>query len=240
MHEKEWRRQKCATGRLACLNLAGSEIIPGLAFDDEPRLRNLLDDPGNCCVLLYPGDGAINLSIDPFPAQSLGLIPPGGAVRSPSDAGRLVKACTSLAETIDRSLVVLIIDATWSCSRAVLRANPGLMTLPRVMFTPRQRSRWIIKKQPADWCLSTIEAIHELLLVLETAGLDCYPDKTRLLDVFMAMQEYQVRRETAGRNPRHRLGQSRASLEPIIAGHNISPQSSSTVGRTRPCHGVSP
>ncbi len=181
MHDKEWRRQKSGTGRLACLNLAGSELIPGLGFDDNPRVRELLSDPDKRCVLLYPGDNAVDLSAEPFPAQALGLEPDSG-----------------------KQLVVFIIDATWSCSRAVLRASPGLLDLPRLMFRPQVKSRWIIKKQPADWCLSTIEAIHELLLALEAADLDSYPDKQRLLAVFAAMQAYQLDRATAGYNPRRK------------------------------------
>ncbi len=175
MHEKEWRRQKCNTGRLACLNLEGAEIIPGLAFDDNSRVRELLADPGSLCMLLYPGPSAVNLSGEAFPA---GLL-----------AGR--------------RLVVFIIDATWSCSRSVLRASPGLLALPRLMFSPKEKSRWIIKKQPADWCLSTIESIHELLLALEAAGLERYEDKGRLLAVFAAMQDYQLKRARETPNPRH-------------------------------------
>ncbi len=175
MHEKEWRRQKCNTGRLACLNLEGAEIIPGLAFDGNARVRELLADQGSLCMLLYPGAAAVNLSEEAFPAELL----------------------------VGKRLVVFIIDATWSCSRSVLRASPGLLALPRLMFSPTQKSRWIIKKQPADWCLSTIESIHELLLALEAAGLERYEDKERLLSVFAAMQDYQLKRVRETPNPRH-------------------------------------
>jgi DTW domain-containing protein YfiP len=195
MHDKEWRRQKSGTGRLACLNLAGSEIIPGLGFDEHPRVRELLEDPAKRCVLLYPGDEAVDLSSEPFPAEALGLEP----MPEPKPESSLKPTQGSR-----KQLVVFIIDATWSCSRAVLRASPGLLDLPRLMFRPREKSRWIIKKQPADWCLSTIEAIHELLLALEGAGLDTYPDKQRLLAVFAAMQAYQIDRAAAGYNPRRK------------------------------------
>ena len=134
IHDKEWRRQKSGTGRLACLNLAGAELIPGLGFDDHPRVRQLMGDPAKRCVLLYPGENAVDLSSEPFPAEALGLVSTGERPR-----------------TAHKQLVVFIIDATWSCSRGVLRASPGLLTLPRLMFRPREKSRWIIKKQPADW-----------------------------------------------------------------------------------------
>lgn len=164
MHPKEWRRQKCATGRLATLHLADSEIIPGLAFDSIPRFRRLIDDDRNYPVLLYPGQNAYNLTEGSFPREELG----------------------------EKRLVVFLIDATWACSKSVLRESPGLQRLPRIMFVPRQRSRFIIKRQPREYCLSTIEAIHELLLSLESAGLDSYPDKERLLRTFDAMQSLQI------------------------------------------------
>jgi DTW domain-containing protein YfiP len=166
MHPKEARKTKSNTGRLTCLNLENSEILDGVGFDDNKRLRSLVDDPANFPVLLYPGKDSTNIADGRFPL----LVPVG------------------------RKLVVFLIDATWSCSKSVLRASPGLLRLPRVMFTPREKSRWIIKRQPADYCLSTLEAVHELLLALETAGLDSYPDKVRLLDVFAEMQSYQIER----------------------------------------------
>ena len=51
MHPKEFRHQKCTTGRLTCLNLANSEIIQGINFDDDARFRSLIDDPRTilCC-----------------------------------------------------------------------------------------------------------------------------------------------------------------------------------------------
>jgi len=165
MHPKEHRHQKCTTGRLTCLNLANSEIIPGVRFDDNARFRALADDPGNLAFLLYPGKDALRLDGASFPAFDL--------------AGR--------------RLVVFLVDATWHCARSIVRQSPSLLSLPRIMIEPRAPSRFTIKRQPAPWCLSTLEATHELLLALEAAGLDEYPDKQRLLAAFDAMQDYQVR-----------------------------------------------
>jgi DTW domain-containing protein YfiP len=181
MHPMEWRREKCATGRLACLNLVNSEIIPGLAFDSNARYRALVEDPANFPVLLYPGEGAMDLGEGGFPAETLG----------------------------GRRLLVFLVDSTWPCSRKVLKESPSLLGLPRLMFSPRERSRFVIKRQPRAICLSTIEAVHELLLALEKAGLDSYPDKERLLDVFARMQEYQIER-AADREPRLTAREGRA------------------------------
>ncbi|MCE1196287.1 DTW domain-containing protein [bacterium] len=177
-HPKEWRRQRCGTGRLVRLNLADAEIIPGIAFDDNPRVAAILGDPAFYPLLLYPGPSAADLSEE-------------GA------GPRLAEAAAG------RRIAAFLIDSTWACSKAVLRESPGLLALPRLMFTPREPSRWVIKKQPGPLCLSTIETVHELLLSLEDAGLERYPDKGRLLAAFMAMQAYQVDRAADGGNPRY-------------------------------------
>ena len=165
MHPKEHRHQKCTTGRLTCLNLANSEIIPGVRFDDNARFRALVDDPGNLAVLLYPGKDALRLGGDGIPGRALD----------------------------GRRLVVFLVDATWHGARSIVRHNPSLLRLPQLAIEPRAPSRFTIKRQPAPWCLSTLEATHELLLTLEAAGLDTYPDKERLLGAFHAMQNFQLR-----------------------------------------------
>jgi DTW domain-containing protein YfiP len=177
---------------LACLNLANSEIIPGIAFDGHPRVRELVDDPSNYPVLLYPSPGAINLSASGF-----------GYAGDACVAGNSPEAARFAAQLRRRRLVVFLVDSTWACSRAVLRASPVIARLPRLQFQPRELSRWVIKRQPRDYCLSTIEAIHELLCALEAAGLDAYPDKRRLLEAFAAMQDYQIERAAAAGSPRY-------------------------------------
>jgi DTW domain-containing protein YfiP len=164
MHPMEFRRQKCSTGRLACLNLANSEIIPGVSFEGIARFRSLIDDPGNHAVLLYPGEGAMTVGDGRLAAS----VPDG------------------------RRLVVFLIDATWHCSRTIARENPALMRLPRLAINPGAPSRFVIRRQPAGWCLSTIEAVHELLVALEAGGLDVYPDRHRLIKTFHAMQDFQI------------------------------------------------
>jgi DTW domain-containing protein len=196
MHPKEWRRERCGTGRLTCLNLADSEIIPGLAFDRHPRVRELIDDPANFPVLLYPGLGAIELS-------------------NPESGAELAAAASG------RRIVAFLVDATWSCSKAVLYESPGLLTLPRLMFTPNTPSRWLIKRQPGPLCLSTLETVHELLCALEAAGLEDYPDKARLLAAFAKMQEYQIERAAADGKPRY-LFKKQALLRSAAGDENLA------------------
>ena len=162
MHPKEYRHQKCTTGRLLCLHLENSEIIPGVCFDNNGRVRQLIEDPANCPVLLYPGKDALSVR-DIFAAGPLG-----------------------------RRLVVFLIDGTWQCARRIVRESPFLLRLPRLMIQPESPSRFTIKRQPAPWCLSTLEAAHELLLRLEAEQMDVYPDRDRLLAAFTAMQDFQI------------------------------------------------
>ena len=190
MHPKEHRHQKCTTGRLTCLNLANSEIIPGVRFDDNSRYRALVDDPGNLAVLLYPGKDALRL---------------GSGYPGPALDGR--------------RLVVFLVDGTWPCARSIVRQSPSLLRLPQLRIEPRQPSRFTIKRQPAPWCLSTIEATHELLLALEAAGLDEYPDKERLLRAFDTMQDFQIRQSArAAVRTTHRVRGPREPLDPPARG----------------------
>jgi DTW domain-containing protein YfiP len=187
MHPKEYRHQKCTTGRLTCLHLANSEIIPGIRFDDDERYRALVDDPGSLAVLLYPGKDAVRLDA-------------GGSCDLALDG---------------RRLVVFLVDATWRGARSIVKQSPSLLRLPRLAIEPCTPSRFTIKRQPAPWCLSTLEAVHELLLALEAAGLDEYPDKERLLGAFHAMQDFQVRQSArAAVRTTHRVRGQRQPLDP--------------------------
>jgi DTW domain-containing protein YfiP len=165
MHPKEFKQEKASTGRLTHLCLAGSEIHMGVGFETDEPVQALINDPKNFPVLLYPGASARNLS-----------------------AGEL-----SAGEIGDRRLTVFLLDATWSCARKMLRLSPSLQRLPRVMFTTARVSRYVIKQQPQPECLSTLEATHELLLALETAGLDRYSQPEQLLALFERMQDFQIR-----------------------------------------------
>jgi DTW domain-containing protein len=165
MHPKEFKQEKAGTGRLTHLCLKNSEVHMGIAFDEHEAVQALLADPQYHPVLLYPGATALNLST--------------------SAAGSLPLE--------NRRLLVVLLDATWSGARKMLRLSPSLQRLPRVMFTPTSPSRFVIKQQPHPACLSTLEATHELLLALEQAGLDRYPDPKQLLGLFERMQDFQIR-----------------------------------------------
>jgi len=167
MHPKEFKEEKAGTGRLTHLCLPNSELHMGKGFDDHEPVQALLRDPQNHCVLLYPGVAATNLS----------------------ENSQLSAIDSQLQHC---RLVVILLDATWSGARKMLRLSLSLQRLPRIMFTPAAPSRYIIKQQPQEGCLSTLEAVHELLTVLERAGLDQYPESDQLLGLFQRMQDFQI------------------------------------------------
>lgn len=87
----------------------------------------------------------------------------------------------------DQPTTLVVIDGTWRQARKLLKLNPAIATLPAISLTPRRPSGYLIRKQPADYCLSTIEAVAEALQALE-------PDRgpfDRLLAPFRAMVERQ-------------------------------------------------
>ena len=165
MHPKEFKQEKAATGRLTHLCLANSKIYMGVGFDAHEEVQELIRDPRNFPVLLYPGVSARNLSTGGLTATELG----------------------------DRQLVVLLLDATWAGARKMLKLSPSLQRLPRVVFNASSLSRYVIKQQPQPGCLSTLEATHEVLIALEHAGLDHYPLPDQLLGLFQRMQDFQIR-----------------------------------------------
>ena len=164
MHPKEFKREKANTGRLAHLCLPNSEIQMGMTFDDHEVVQKRMADPKFHSVLLYPGLEAVNLSEDQALPQAF----------------------------TEKPLQVFILDATWSGARKILRISPSLQRLPRIMFTPTTPSRYRIKQQPQQGCLSTLESVHELLTVLQQAKLDDYPLPDQLLGLFDRMQKFQI------------------------------------------------
>jgi DTW domain-containing protein YfiP len=100
----------------------------------------------------------------------------------------------------DRDLTLIVFDGTWWQASKLLKLNPALAALPRVAFRPRKPSAYVIRREPADFCVSTIEALSEVLTVLEPEG----GPFDRLLDPFHAMVERQCWFQTQVRSSRHR------------------------------------
>lgn len=62
---------------------------------------------------------------------------------------------------------VLVLDGTWRKTHKMLMLNPELQQLPRVTLSPSKTSEYQIRKQKNTNSLATIEAIAQLIEVLE-------------------------------------------------------------------------
>jgi DTW domain-containing protein YfiP len=63
-HPRE-RDVAIGTARMASLALAGAELHVGVEWDGSPELRSALSDPTRPAVLLWPGQGAIDVGTNP-------------------------------------------------------------------------------------------------------------------------------------------------------------------------------
>ena len=170
MHPKEARRERLGTGRLTHAALTESEIVVGVDFTRDARVNALIADPANLCMVLYPGERALDIS--------------GGDVTlllRESEAGR--------------RLTVFLIDGTWQCAKKMMTLSRNIRSLPRLSFAPAGESIFEIKEQPAPWCLSTLESIHRFLDEADRRGIESLPGRPQdtLLDVFRSMIEFSLR-----------------------------------------------
>lgn len=99
---------------------------------------------------------------------------------------------------------VIVIDGTWTQAKKLLRLNPAVAALPRLSFPAGRLSAYLIRKQPADFCVSTIEALGQVLEVLEPDGFD----SARLLEPFLAMvkRQHQFSQDVHASRHRHARG----------------------------------
>ena len=141
MHSEEAHKQRTGTARLAKLCLENAELLTGEDFTDNERVNSLLRDPAYSPFLLYPGPEAVNF-------KTLG--------KDPLPEGK--------------TLLVFVLDGTWRGARSLLNRSRNIRALPRLSFSRGYTSRFIIKKQPMEHCVSTIEAVYYLCKEAAEAG----------------------------------------------------------------------
>jgi len=90
----------------------------------------------------------------------------------------------------DKNNLIFIIDATWPCSRKLMKLSKNLQSLPRLSFNTTQESIYEIKKQPKKFHLSTIESTKVVLECLKDEKIS-KEKLNRFLDPFKKMIEYQ-------------------------------------------------
>lgn len=153
MHPKEYKKEPIGTGKYTNKILKKSKLIIDATFDENKELQNLIHNDRYQCFLLYPGEESINISKE------------------------------ELAPNLEPHKIpmLFIIDGTWACAKAMMRDSLCLHHLPRISFDHSITSRFHIKLQPADYCLSTIESVYVLLAELEKQGIENIGDDKEIL-----------------------------------------------------------
>lgn len=165
MHPREFKRQRTGTGRVTRLSLINSEILVGVDFSEHARLNAILQSATHLPMLLFPGEGSLDAGSDEFRIAVGDKIP-----------------------------MVIILDATWASARKMLRSSPNLAALPRVSFALTTTSRFAIKHQPRDFCLSTIEAAYRTLDALDNSGFENLQGRhNALMHTLDQIVEFQLR-----------------------------------------------
>jgi DTW domain-containing protein YfiP len=101
---------------------------------------------------------------------------------------------TQRIEHEDKNIVIFLIDSTWPCSRAMLKASPNIDSLNKVSFTHTKVSGFKFKEQPKAYCLSTMESTLCVLELLHLQGTEAIK-KSQLEDFltpFHQMVTYQL------------------------------------------------
>ncbi len=163
MHPMEFKKEKVGTGRFSHLILKNSEVLVGIGFDQDQRLRDLLEDPTYETFLLYPGQGSLDLGGTEFP------------------------------ERLKKRAQFVVIDGTWPCAKKMMKLSTCLHQVPRVSFRAGRVSEFKVKQQPQAGCLSTVESIHQVLCDLNRLGLEeTSPKEENLMEVFRHTVRQQV------------------------------------------------
>ena len=188
LHPKE-AGKKIGTGRLTHLCISNSRLIRGTGedLDRSEALMELLQDRSLAPVVLYPGRQSLNLS-------TVNL----SGVEKKTDA---------VLETFPLGLrpLIFVIDGTWPQAKKMIRTSFLLSGLKQIQFSPLKKSNYRIRTQPKDYCVSSLEAVHTLIELLDSSGIAAKPahgEHQNLLDVFNWMVELQITCEENEPNPR--------------------------------------
>ena len=144
MHTKEARREKTGTARLAKLCLTNAELLIGNDFTRDEHVNSMIQDPAYYPLLLFPGPHAMNFST----------------------------LKNTLPDFEKKTFLIFVIDGTWTCAKKILNKSSNLKTLPRLSFSRNYISKFTIKRQPKEHCISTIEALYYLCKEAEEAGVE--------------------------------------------------------------------
>ena len=164
IHPKEALKQKTGTGRLAHLSMTDSEMIIGVDFTDNSTVNDYIKDPSYYPVLLFPGINSLTV-----------------------ESGQFMKDLSG------KKLLVFIIDGTWALVKKMIRLSTNLQKLQTMSFINKYKSKFIIKRQPRPFCLSTIESVYYLIEELKSRDIiNKKINPNGLIKTFQKMINFQI------------------------------------------------
>lgn len=94
-----------------------------------------------------------------------------------------------------KQLLIILIDATWTSAKPILRQSKNLHSLPSVSFSHTKNSAYTFKRQPFHEALSTIESVHSVLEILSGRKIEQIPETklAHFLDPFHELIRFQLK-----------------------------------------------
>lgn len=178
----------------------------------------------------------VALNAEEIPALVARLKEPDTALLFPAEDATDVEALPRPPKTL------VVVDGTWDNAKKLFQRSPLLKSLPRIGFVPPAPGNYRIRKEPAAHCLSTIEAVAQVLEKLEKAPgrftpmLAAFDRMVRLqLDFIEAhggpsRYERPRRRNVKGRSPLARLKELAPRLVITFAEANAWPRDTAPRG----------
>jgi DTW domain-containing protein YfiP len=178
----------------------------------------------------------VALNAEEIPALVQRLREPDTALLFPADDATDVEALERPPKTL------VVVDGTWDNAKKLFQRSELLKALPRIGFVPPAPGNYRIRKEPAAHCLSTIEAVAQVLEKLEKAPGRFVP----MLAAFDRMVDLQLdfigkheapsryerprRRNVKGRSPLARLKELAPRLVVTFAEGNAWPRDAAPPG----------
>jgi DTW domain-containing protein len=124
------------------------------------------------------------------------LLRPGTALLYPGPTAKDLAALSAA----ERPEALVVLDGTWWGAKKLLKVNPALSRLPRVTLPFGISPGHKLRREPAVGFMSTIEAIHAALQIIEpgTVGLDS------LLRTYELLVDGHLAERAKRRDPRYR------------------------------------
>ncbi|MFC2158372.1 tRNA-uridine aminocarboxypropyltransferase [Acidobacteriota bacterium] len=195
-HPKEAKRVRNGTGRLTHLHLTNSRMFSGLDYSSDSQLNGIISDPVYFPMVLYPGPRS-------------------------TETGDL--SFTDILKGGKRALFILL-DGTWRTAKKMMILSQNLHSLLQISITPSQYSKFFIKTQPRENCVSTIETVYYLLEELKKQRIENLQNEhERLMDTLDRIVEFQIQCTESASKPGYRKDPTSKKREPRIRPDSRNP-----------------